>query len=102
MTEICMRQWSTLEKQALKFILINVLSRPSVVVFFGNLCIPEGIKLNPKKVEALKQMQPPINKQQLSSFLGKVAYFSQFYANYFFLDFRSERFAYNRCIVSVA
>ena len=54
-----MKQWSTLEKQALNN-LINVLLRPNVAVF-GNLYIPEGVKPDPKKVDAIKQMQPPMN-----------------------------------------
>ena len=59
-------------------ITINVFLRPNVVFiylfifffFFGNLYTPEGVKPNAKKVEATKWMQPPINKQQLNSFLG--------------------------------
>ena len=42
---------------------------------------PEGVKSDPKKVEAIKQMQPPINKQQLCSFLGMVTYLSQYMPN---------------------
>ena len=34
MTEICMRQWNAPHKQELSIILINVLLRPNVVVFF--------------------------------------------------------------------
>ena len=76
-----MRQWSTLEKQALNLILINVLLRPNVAVFFGNLYTPEGVKPDPKKVDTIIQMQPPMNKQQLSSFLGMVTYLSQYMPN---------------------
>ena len=32
-TEICLRQWSRLEKQALNLILINALLGPNIVVF---------------------------------------------------------------------
>ena len=81
MTGICMRQWSTLEKQAINLILINVLLRPNVAVFFGNLCTPEGVKPDPMKVDAIKQMHPPINKQQLSSSLGMVTYLCQYMPN---------------------
>ena len=49
--------------------------------FFGNLYTPEGVKPDPKTVDAIKQMQPPINKQQLSSFLGMVTYLSQYMPN---------------------
>ena len=31
--------------------------------FFGNLYTPEGVKTDQKEVEAIKQMQPPINKK---------------------------------------
>ena len=47
----------------------------------GNLYTREGVKPDPKKLEAIKQMQPPINKQQLSSFLGMVTYLSQYMPN---------------------
>ena len=46
--------------------------------FFGNLYTPEGVNPDPKKVDAIKQMQPPMNKPQLSSFLGMVTYLSQY------------------------
>ena len=49
--------------------------------FFGNLYTPEGAKPDPKKVEAIKQIQPPINKQQLSFFLGMVIYLYQYMPN---------------------
>ena len=73
MTEICMRQCNALEKQALNLILTNVLLRPNVVVFFfGNLYTLERVKCDPKKEDAIKHIQPPINKQHLNSFLGMV------------------------------
>ena len=49
--------------------------------FFHNLYTPEGVKPDSKKVDAIKQMQPPINKQLLSSFLGMVTYLSQYMPN---------------------
>ena len=49
--------------------------------FFGNLYTTVGVKPDPKKVDAIKQMQPPINKQLLSSFLGMVTYLSQYMPN---------------------
>ena len=42
--------------------------------FFGNVYTPAGVKPDPKKVEAIKKMEAPINKQQLQSFLGMVTY----------------------------
>ena len=49
--------------------------------FFGNLCTAEGVKPDPMKVDAIKQMHPPINKQQLSSSLGMVTYLCQYMPN---------------------
>ena len=46
--------------------------------FFGNVYTPAGVKPDPKKLEAIKKMEAPINKQQLQSFLGMVTYFGQF------------------------
>ena len=39
------------------------------------------MKPDPKKVEAIKKMEAPINKQQLQSFLGVVTYLGQFVQN---------------------
>ena len=49
--------------------------------FFGNLYTPEGVKPDLKKVDGIKQMQSPINKQQPSSFLGMVTYLPQYMPN---------------------
>ena len=57
----------------------------SFFFFFGNLYTPEGVKSDPKKVNAIKQMQPLMNKQQFSSFLGMVTYLSQYMPNISFL-----------------
>ena len=56
-----------MEKQALAIALINALLRQKFVVSFGNQYIPEGGKSDLKEVEVIKQMQPPINKQQVPS-----------------------------------
>ena len=53
--------------------------------FFGNIYTPEGVKPDLKKVVAIKQMQSPINKQQLSSFLGMVTYLSHYMPNIYYL-----------------
>ena len=37
--------------------------------FFDNLYTPEGVKPDLKKVEASRQMQTPINKQQTPSYV---------------------------------
>ena len=48
---------------------------------FGNVYTQAGVKPDPKKVEAIKKMETPINKQQLQSFLGMVIYLGQFVQN---------------------
>ena len=47
--------------------LINVLLRPNFVVSFGNQNTQEGVRSDLKKVEAIKQMQPPTNEQYIPS-----------------------------------
>ena len=49
--------------------------------FFGNVYTPAGVKPDPKKVEAINNMEAPMNKQQLQSFLGMVTYLGQFVQN---------------------
>ena len=40
--------------------------------FFGNIYIPEGVKPDPSKIDAIKRMEAPSTKQGLQSFLGMV------------------------------
>lgn len=42
--------------------------------FFGNIYTPEGVKPDPEKVRAIRQMKPPEDKKALQSFLGMVTY----------------------------
>ena len=49
--------------------------------FFGNVYTPADVKPDPKKVDAIKKIEAPINKQQLQSFLGMVTYLGQFVQN---------------------
>ena len=42
--------------------------------FFGQVLTPEGIKIDPDKIKAIQDMQPPSNKQELESYLGMVNY----------------------------
>ena len=44
------------------------------VLFFGHLVINMGLKLDPKKIEAIIQMPVPQNKAQLQSFIGLCNY----------------------------
>ena len=46
--------------------------------FFGHRLTPEGIKVDPKKIEAIIQMDPPQNVASLQSFNGMVNYLKKF------------------------
>jgi transposase InsO family protein len=48
------------------------------IKFYGIICGPDGIKPDPGKVSALKQMNPPTNKQELQTFLGMANYMAPF------------------------
>ena len=47
-------------------------------VFFGGHLTPVGYKIDPKKVQAISEMKPPENIQDLQSFLGMVNYLNRF------------------------
>ena len=46
--------------------------------FFGHRLTPDGIKVDPKKIEAIIQMDPPQNVTNLQSFNGMVNYLKKF------------------------
>ena len=48
------------------------------VPFFGNMLTKDGIKPDPKKVDAIQNWPIPEDQQQLQSFLGSVNYLSHF------------------------
>ena len=48
--------------------------------FFGHRLTPDGIKVDPKKIEAIVQMDPPQNVTNLQSFNGMVNYLKKFSA----------------------
>ena len=48
--------------------------------FFGNLYTPEGVKADPKKVDAIKT-DAATNEQTAALFLGMVTYLSQYMPN---------------------
>ena len=50
-------------------------------LFWGESVHSRRSQPDPNKVEAIKQMQPPITKQQLSSFLAVATYLSQYMPN---------------------
>ena len=39
------------------------------ILFFGHIITRDGVKPNPKKIEAIVQMKPPKDEKQLASFL---------------------------------
>ena len=49
--------------------------------FFGHNLTPEGLKIDPKKVEAKHLMEAPTNIKDLQSFLGLVKYLNRSSAN---------------------
>ena len=51
------------------------------IKFYGLLCGSDGIQPDPGKVSALKQMAPPINSQELQTFLGLAIYMAPFIPN---------------------
>ena len=46
--------------------------------FFGHRLTPDGIKVDPKKIEAIVQMDPPQSVASLQSFNGMVNYLKKF------------------------
>ena len=46
--------------------------------FFGHRLTPDGIKVDPKKIEAIIHMEPPQNVASLQSFNGMVNYLKKF------------------------
>ena len=50
--------------------------------FFGHRLTPDGIKVDPKKIEAIIQMNPPQNVTSLQSFNGKVNYLKKLAQSY--------------------
>ena len=46
--------------------------------FFGHRLTADGIRVDPKKIEAITQMEPPQNKASLQSFNGMVNYLKRF------------------------
>ena len=48
------------------------------VVFLGHIVSGEGIKVDPKKIEAVLNWEPPKNVPELCSFLGLARYYRRF------------------------
>ena len=52
--------------------------RKTEVAFIGHILTPDGLKPDPKKVEAISDMPHPTNVQSLRRFLGMVNYLAKF------------------------
>ena len=48
------------------------------VSFMGHIVSKEGLKVDPRKVEAILEMNPPVNKEEVGRFKGMVNYLSKF------------------------
>ena len=51
------------------------------ITYIGHKLTQTGIKPDPHKIEAIKQIPPPQNKKELSRFLGMVTYVAKFIPN---------------------
>ena len=52
--------------------------RAQEILFFGHIITKDGVKPDPKKIEAIVQMKPPKDEKQLASFLGLANYLNKF------------------------
>ena len=60
----------------LKLNLDKCIFKSTQVLFFGHLVTSDGLKLDPKKINAIINMPAPQNKAQLQSFVGLCNYLS--------------------------
>ena len=68
-------------KAGIKFNPSKCQIKKRTIEYFGRRITPDGISPCPKKVKAIMNMAPPINKQELQSFLGTVNFMSAFIPN---------------------
>jgi hypothetical protein len=52
------------------------------VEFLGHVITPDGIKPNPKKIEAIKKFPIPKTVKDIKSFLGLLGYYRRFIKNF--------------------
>ncbi len=52
------------------------------ISYIGHIFSHEGVRPDPKKVQAITQLHAPKNKEQLQGFLGMTTYLSKFIPNY--------------------
>ena len=53
------------------------------ISYIGHILSKEGLKPDPKKVQAITEMKPPQSKEELQWFLGIVTYLAKFIPNFF-------------------
>ena len=56
--------------------------RQHQVVFFGHTFSASGVQADPKKIDIIRNMQPPRNVSEVKSLLGMTQYVSRFIPNY--------------------
>ncbi|CAM9934362.1 unnamed protein product, partial [Heterosigma akashiwo] len=69
-------------KANLKFKLPKCLFGAAQVPFLGHIATREGLKPDPKKIEAIKKLQRPQTKKQVRQVLGLASYYRQFVPNF--------------------
>lgn len=52
--------------------------KQSEIVYLGHIISRDGLKADPKKVDAIKMMQPPEDKAGVQRILGMVGYLQKF------------------------
>ena len=69
--EKCMDNNLTLNSEKIQF-------RQTQVSFYGHCWLKHGISPDPKKIQALKHMEFPLDKETMRSFLGMINYLSRY------------------------
>ena len=69
----CMENNLTLNSEKIQF-------KQTQVSFYGHIWSDQGISPDPKKIQALKHMEFPPDKETMRSFLGMINYLNMYYA----------------------
>ena len=73
-----LRQLETARMNGIKFNPKKLQFKSTKCEFFGHTLTPKGMKINDRKVEAIKQMSAPKDKKGLQSFQGMVSYLKRY------------------------
>ena len=71
--EKCMENNFTLNSEKIQF-------KQTQVTFYGHIWLKHGISPDPKKIQALNQMEFPPDKETMRSFLGMINYLNRYSA----------------------